>query len=526
MKLNEITNLDAIALIENSSELFKLRKYKTKEFTKAFIGLGLHRSGFYGTINPNTLDVKDLDEDRTIFDSDNDVYLLIEGVVVLKKVPVNNGAGTIVYRGYGVLEVDGTAVHDGRADGGIADAPSNGTQYARQDGAWEPIAASGGGAVYERTIYVSSNGDDVTGARNDTSKPFATIGAAHTAAINGDSIIVYPGTYTVGSNQITKSVQIFAPYGEVIINSFSSTNCINDSGGAIDFKMIGNIRWISIREPLQAGTQTGIPIWSFTNASSEVYIDVEYCQAFRMRVHRLTGSFFKINSSLRFYIEPANLTNTQFKLGDSHNFGWVDDVFNIGNMQGVVVGPVGGRAKLTKDNSFNQGATFNRHKSVIYQGNGGGSTPAATFSSDVTFVNFDVDSPRNTIQCNPHMNYTFENCLFETDRSSGNGIIFISLGGSIAPFNKKLTLNNCRWRSLVGGAIGYRPQFNATSGAAEARFLGTNIFQVTGASAIQGIVAAATYDLSGALLSNSSIASATNNIVGTAPIIDSNITVK
>ena len=112
MDLTKITNIDTVRLIENATELFQLKKYRSKEYVKSFIGLGIHRSSFYGTREGDT--VASLKPTETIFNSSQDIVLAIEGVVILTKEPVNNGPGGIVYEGYGILEVDSVVVYDGR----------------------------------------------------------------------------------------------------------------------------------------------------------------------------------------------------------------------------------------------------------------------------------------------------------------------------------------------------------------------------------------------------------------------------
>jgi hypothetical protein len=58
------------------------------------------------------------------------------------------------------------------------------------------IPGGGAGSVTtENTVYVSKNGNDGTGVRNDAGLPFLTIGAAITASLAGDAILVSPGTY-------------------------------------------------------------------------------------------------------------------------------------------------------------------------------------------------------------------------------------------------------------------------------------------------------------------------------------------
>jgi len=54
---------------------------------------------------------------------------------------------------------------------------------------------SGSAPTFTGTLYVSKNGSDGTGVRNDMSKPFLTIAAAQVAALAGDLIYIYPGTY-------------------------------------------------------------------------------------------------------------------------------------------------------------------------------------------------------------------------------------------------------------------------------------------------------------------------------------------
>jgi hypothetical protein len=113
MKLKDIKNLDLIRLVENSSELFRLKKYRSPEFVKNFIGLGVHRSYFYGKLLPSG-ELTSIDRDTVLFNSSSDITILIEGIVVLNDTPTNIGSGNITFSGYGVLEVSGNIVYDGR----------------------------------------------------------------------------------------------------------------------------------------------------------------------------------------------------------------------------------------------------------------------------------------------------------------------------------------------------------------------------------------------------------------------------
>ena len=59
------------------------------------------------------------------------------------------------------------------------------------------IASSGGGTNLSKTLFVDPNGNDLTGTKGNLSKPYLTLEAAQAAAVAGDLIYVYPGTYTV-----------------------------------------------------------------------------------------------------------------------------------------------------------------------------------------------------------------------------------------------------------------------------------------------------------------------------------------
>jgi len=117
MKPQDITNIDVMAMLENATELFKLGKYKSKKFVESHIGLAIHHSYFYGLEDAGG-NVTPLQTNDVVFDSDDDVILYLEGPVVLPKIPVNNGAGSIVYDGYGLLVVDGVVVQDNRGGSG------------------------------------------------------------------------------------------------------------------------------------------------------------------------------------------------------------------------------------------------------------------------------------------------------------------------------------------------------------------------------------------------------------------------
>ena len=82
--------------------------------------------------------------------------------------------------------------------------------------------------IIQNTIFVSKNGNDTTGVRNDWTKPFLTIGAANSVAQPSDLVIVFPGVYNE-SNVAKTDVNYYYHKGS-IVNSGSNT-CVFDSVG-------------------------------------------------------------------------------------------------------------------------------------------------------------------------------------------------------------------------------------------------------------------------------------------------------
>ena len=72
--------------------------------------------------------------------------------------------------------------------------------------------AETGGAISGSTLYVSTLGNDTT-AQRGTTKAFATLGAALTAASNGDTIYMSPGTFTENVT-LTKGVNLIGSYND------------------------------------------------------------------------------------------------------------------------------------------------------------------------------------------------------------------------------------------------------------------------------------------------------------------------
>lgn len=84
---------------------------------------------------------------------------------------------------------------------GIPDAPSDGTQYARKDGAWEAVAASGGGLTWNVTgtgaTMVAGNAYIVTAAVTMTLPATLVVGDEIIVHASGASVTVSPATHSI-----------------------------------------------------------------------------------------------------------------------------------------------------------------------------------------------------------------------------------------------------------------------------------------------------------------------------------------
>jgi hypothetical protein len=128
---------------------------------------------------------------------------------------------------------------------------------------------SGGGGggltelVIENTLYVSKNGDDGTGLRNRLDKPFLTITAASAVAVAGDLVVIEPGVYDEGTNDIIKSdVHYDFKAGADITCTFE---CISDFGVAKNIYVYGEgIFRIT-------GLNFAVGTVSLVNAASTIY---------------------------------------------------------------------------------------------------------------------------------------------------------------------------------------------------------------------------------------------------------------
>lgn len=117
MNIKDITNQEVAGIFKMIPGLFKSKVQKSKEYISDFLGLFIQRSNFYGLLD-NFDNAIPLHKNNTQFNSPNNIKLLIEGIVILSKVPSNAGAGDVEYSGYGLLEVNDVVIYDGRGGSG------------------------------------------------------------------------------------------------------------------------------------------------------------------------------------------------------------------------------------------------------------------------------------------------------------------------------------------------------------------------------------------------------------------------
>lgn len=94
------------------------------------------------------------------------------------------------------------------------------------------------------TIFVSKLGNDTTGQRESIDRHFLTLDAANAAALAGDLVIVYPGTYSVNDSQV--AIKPFVNYelkAGVVVDVKYNNNTPVQFGGeqAVEGKGILNI---------------------------------------------------------------------------------------------------------------------------------------------------------------------------------------------------------------------------------------------------------------------------------------------
>jgi hypothetical protein len=81
-----------------------------------------------------------------------------------------------------------------------------------------------GSGIAARTVWVATNGNDSTGLRERIDRPFATTPAAKNAALAGDTIVAFPGTYYNCTNLLKPGVNWSGWPGATLTHTNTTNN--------------------------------------------------------------------------------------------------------------------------------------------------------------------------------------------------------------------------------------------------------------------------------------------------------------
>ncbi len=135
------------------------------------------------------------------------------------------------------------------------------------------VRAGAGAAAFTNVVWVAKNGNDGTGVRADLSKPFLTITAALTAALAGDLVFVWPGTYAE-SLLLKNGVNLYFTDGAVVAWSDAGVNPLVFDGGASVTCIVDGYGVFS----RQGSTDSGADALQLTGANSSVVWRCRYIE--------------------------------------------------------------------------------------------------------------------------------------------------------------------------------------------------------------------------------------------------------
>ncbi len=141
----------------------------------------------------------------------------------------------------------------------------------RMSGLLGRVGGGGGGGasaanfLTSKVVWVDATaGSDATGARNNAAKPFATIEAAVTAAVAGDTVFVHPGSYTPTASISKDNIQIWCEEGVSI--SYNTTLITGLSNGAT-FKLMGRAAFTA--------TGTSQRLVNVSGSTPDIFVEIE-----------------------------------------------------------------------------------------------------------------------------------------------------------------------------------------------------------------------------------------------------------
>lgn len=171
---------------------------------------------------------------------------------------------------------------------------------------------TGTNTIVSNTVFVSKLGNDSTGSRTNMGKPFLTLEAALSAATSGDTIVVFPGSYTVTTTGTTGLAKdgvswYFNPNTNVTKSTSGSLFVISGFTGSFNVLGYGN----------------------FT------------CNGSAGNVWQITGNRQNVNHTFEFDTATCTTTDTiRFNISGAGSYTYTTSI----NIRGRVCQSSGGRA--------------------------------------------------------------------------------------------------------------------------------------------------------------------------------------
>jgi hypothetical protein len=167
---------------------------------------------------------------------------------------VNNAGATVdadwedfpaLYGGLPVVSVTGLDTDNTNPQNPIVQIAVDGTTITGLGTSVSPLEVISAPVLTGNVLYVDDvNGNDGTAVSGDLNKPYLTLLAAQTAASIGDTIVVYPGTYTTGALGKNRVNWYFFPGAQV---SFTVTGwSIPLSGSSQSYSVYGFGEFVSV----------------------------------------------------------------------------------------------------------------------------------------------------------------------------------------------------------------------------------------------------------------------------------------
>lgn len=150
-----------------------------------------------------------------------------------------------LYGGLPVLTVTGLDTDNTNPQNPIVQIAVDGTTITGLGTSASPLEVISAPVLTGNVLYVDDvNGNDGTAVSGDLNKPYLTLLAAQTAASIGDTIVVYPGTYTTGALGKNRVNWYFFPGAQV---SFTVTGwSIPLSGSSQSYSVYGFGEFVSV----------------------------------------------------------------------------------------------------------------------------------------------------------------------------------------------------------------------------------------------------------------------------------------